>query len=142
MGYPSEAGFEAARSGPVRQAMTFDEYRSASSRTIPADFTPQQTLDVGKDNLWEAGEAANIIKKHVKHGHDLNAVNKSDVKGRTYRQCLFDELGDVLWAVAAICTGAGFNMGDVAQANVEKLRKRYPEGFDPERSKNRAEEKP
>lgn len=126
---------------PDQISMTLDAYQRDSSRTIPSDFTPAQTMDVGKDNLWEAGEAANIIKKHVKHGHDLDAVNKSDVKGRTYRECLHDELGDVLWAVAAICTGAGFDLGAVASANVAKLRARYPQGFSEEASKNRQETK-
>ena len=68
-------------------------------------------------------------------------MNKSDVKGRTYRECLHDELGDVLWAVASICTGAGFKMGDVAEANVAKLRARYPTGFSEEASRNRQETK-
>lgn len=142
MGYPSDRDFEDARSGPTRVALTLSEFQRNASRTIPEGFSDAQTLDIGKDNLWEAGEAANILKKHLKHGHDLDAVNKSDVKGRTYRQCLYDELGDVLWAVATICTGAGFDLGKVAEANVEKLRKRYPAGFDPERSKNRADEAP
>lgn len=141
MSYPTDAELEEARTNraPPRAVLSLDEYQRASSRTIPEGVTPAQTLDIGKDNLWEAGEAANIIKKHVKHGHDLDAVNKSDVKGRTYRQCLHDELGDVLWAVATICTGAGFTLEQVAHANVHKLAKRYPEGFDPERSKNRQE---
>lgn len=142
MSYPTDADFEEARSNraPPRNALTLCEYQRASSRTIPEGFTPAQTLDIGKDNLWEAGEVGNVLKKHLKHGHNLDAVNKSDVKGRTYRQCLHDELGDVLWAVATICTGAGFSLESVAEANVAKLRARYPKGFDPERSKNRPTE--
>lgn len=39
------------------------------------------------------------------------------------------ELGDVLWYVAALCTKFGFDMGDVMAVNIEKLKKRYPDGY-------------
>lgn len=48
--------------------------------------------------------------------------------------------GDVLWYVAEIASGLGVELGAIAQGNVEKLRKRYPEGFDAERSLNREED--
>jgi hypothetical protein len=33
----------------------------------------------------------------------------------------------------------GLSLDDIAQRNIDKLRRRYPEGFDPERSRNRTE---
>jgi hypothetical protein len=49
------------------------------------------------------------------------------------------ELGDVLWYVAALCTRAGLDMGDVMGANIEKLRQRYPDGYSAEASQARAD---
>lgn len=36
-----------------------------------------------------------------------------------------------------MCDGFGWDMGDVMQMNIDKLKARYPEGFDMIRSNNR-----
>lgn len=101
--------------------MTLQEYQSLALRTIGnCDLT---VCALGLSG--ESGEVADHIKKVVGHGHDLD---KAKVK---------KELGDVLWYVAAGAELIGETLEDVAKANIEKLKKRYPDGFDPERSKNR-----
>jgi NTP pyrophosphatase (non-canonical NTP hydrolase) len=76
----------------------------------------------------EAGEVADIIKKIVGHGHPLDVPTKDKLN---------KELGDVLWYVATLCYALNLQMEDVAEANIYKLRTRYPEGFSTERSMNR-----
>ena len=49
------------------------------------------------------------------------------------------EQGDCLWYIGAFATVLGLSLDDIAQRNIDKLRKRYPEGFDTERSRNRTE---
>lgn len=75
----------------------------------------------------EAGELVDMIKKVIFHQHAMNpaAIGK--------------ELGDVLWYAAVLAHEVGLDLGDIAQQNLEKLQARYPNGFDPERSKNRVE---
>ena len=73
----------------------------------------------------EAGEVADQVKKHVGHGHALD------------RDKLADELGDVLWYVAVMAERIGVPLDEVMARNVDKLRRRYPEGFSTERSINR-----
>ena len=75
----------------------------------------------------ESGECIDILKKHEFQGHELN------------KDKLLDELGDVLWYVTQAAVGISATLEDVAQHNVEKLRRRYPEGFSADRSVNRAE---
>ena len=75
----------------------------------------------------EAGEVVDIIKKVLYHEHELDT------------SVLCKEVGDLLWYMALLCDTAGFTLDDAMRANVEKLRQRYPEGFDPQRSRNRAE---
>ena len=75
----------------------------------------------------EAGEVADMIKKHIFHGHDLPPED------------LVKELGDVCWYLALICHACGISIEHIMEKNIEKLRKRYPDGFSTEKSINRAE---
>ena len=52
-----------------------------------------------------------------------------------------EELGDVCWYVAELAAGMGLKLEDVMARNIAKLRKRYPDGFDAERSVHREEER-
>lgn len=74
----------------------------------------------------ESGEVLDIIKKWIFHEAilDLDHLEK--------------ELGDVMWYVALLCDSFGFDLDEVMQKNIDKLKARYPKGFDVERSKNRA----
>jgi NTP pyrophosphatase (non-canonical NTP hydrolase) len=42
----------------------------------------------------------------------------------------------VLWYLTNICNTIGMPLELVALQNVDKLKKRYPEGFDPKRSQD------
>ena len=75
----------------------------------------------------ESGEVADLLKKHMFHGEDLD------------KEDLAKELGDVCWYIAMICTAAGLKFEDILRGNIEKLKRRYPDGFSEEASKNRKE---
>lgn len=50
---------------------------------------------------------------------------------------LASELGDVAWYLAVSAYCLGFSLEDVFRINIQKLRNRYPEGFDTEHSIHR-----
>lgn len=66
----------------------------------------------------EAGEILGLIEKWIYFGQPLNYVK------------MVDELGDALWYVAQLCNALRIDMADVMQANIDKLRTRFPEKFD------------
>lgn len=68
----------------------------------------------------EAGEVAGKIKKlfRDKSGH----ITTAD------RESLKLELGDVLWYLAQICTELDLDLGEVAEANLQKLFSRQKRG--------------
>lgn len=108
--------------------MNLDEYQKAAGRTEAA--IPQRELMI-KNAIGlcgEAGETVELIKKHLFHGHPLD------------KEKLKKEIGDVLWYVAQLAAAAEISLEDVGQANVAKLKARYPEGFTPEASLNRPPE--
>ena len=50
------------------------------------------------------------------------------------------ELGDVAWYLAEAATALDVPLEDVLQANLDKLQKRFPEGFDTSASVHRNEQ--
>jgi len=113
--------------------MLLNKYQEDATRTA-RDFTDVK-IDPTKMALanWalgltgEAGEAAELIKKHVFHGHDLDLSE------------LRKEIGDVMWYLANLAQTAGLDLEDIGKHNLEKLRARYGDGFSEEKSRNRVE---
>ena len=105
--------------------MNFNDYQRLAQRTSNTDtFSAKITNGILGLN-GEAGECADLLKKFAFQGHDWDSSK------------LVKEMGDVLWYLAEIATGLGIDLDDVALMNIHKLRVRYPDGFDPERSKHR-----
>ena len=108
--------------------LQLDRYQQLAGRTSGAGGDGERRLVIAALGLaGEAGEFANMVKKLTAHGHDIPRTE------------LADELGDVLWYIAEAASACGLHLGDIAQQNVDKLRRRYPEGFSQERSINREE---
>ena len=70
----------------------------------------------------ESGEAIDIVKKWLAQGHELDKAR------------LAKELGDVAWYLAEAATSLDIPLEEILQGNLEKLKKRYPEGFDAQKS--------
>ena len=66
----------------------------------------------------ELGELNDMIKKWIFHEKEMDWEHFEK------------EIGDICWYIAAMCQAVGVNFSDVLQKNVDKLKARYPEGFD------------
>lgn len=108
--------------------MNLNEYQELAMRTSRKDISPDEHLHNAMLGLaGEVGECCDLVKKCFFQD------------GRDIRGDLFEELGDVLWYVAEAASAMGWDMGAIAAANVDKLRKRYPQGFEADRSLHREE---
>ncbi len=108
--------------------MEISEYQQLALRTLNRDNTKERLLEIGVMGLCgEAGEVIDIVKKHIAQGHELD------------REHLIDELGDVAWYLAETAYALDIDLDEVLSRNIAKLKKRYPQGFDAERSINRTE---
>lgn len=121
--------------------MTGNEYQQLAMRTNDRANTPRLTNAISNCNTitiaqlingvlgltGEAGEVSDLVKKGIFHekGIDLEHLKK--------------ELGDCAWYLAMICDACGFTLDDVMQTNIDKLKARYPEGFDAYRANHRQE---
>lgn len=96
----------------------FSEYARDAGRTITLDQdNEERKLNAALGLAGEAGEVVELIKKARFHGvpYDTDQVKK--------------ELGDILWYVNQMAYAHGLTLAEVAQANADKLRARYPNGF-------------
>lgn len=105
--------------------MTFNDYQNAAMRTANPEC--KNLSNVGLGLTGEAGECADIIKKHLHHGHNLD------------KEDLVKEFGDVCWYIALGCEVLGVDFEEVLKKNIDKLKARYPDGFDTEHSLHRQE---
>ena len=109
--------------------MTINEYQQLAMRTLNPALSEKDVLINGVMGLCgEAGEAIDIVKKHLAQGHPLD------------REALLKELGDVAWYLAETTYALGSDLESVLAGNIEKLRRRYPEGFASEKSIDRTED--
>jgi NTP pyrophosphatase (non-canonical NTP hydrolase) len=90
--------------------MDFYEYQDAVLKTLGPDADPRSlALGVG----GEAGEVMEIIKKAHRPGRSVDVEH------------LKEELGDVLWYVAALASHYNISLPIVAEHNIQKLKERY-----------------
>jgi len=102
--------------------MYLNRFQELSKRTMPkpnekGEYSFRDMANYAMGLAGEAGETTDLIKKHLFHAHPLD---KDEVK---------KELGDVMHYVAGLATMFGLSFDEITDANIEKLKKRYPNGF-------------
>lgn len=80
----------------------------------------ERLLTAGVGMNAEAGEFLEIVKKMVFQGKSWNEETRTH---------LIKELGDTMWYVAQACIALEVSFDEVIQTNIDKLMKRYPDGF-------------
>lgn len=109
-------------------SLTINGYQQAALRTESGSPKGYPRLLNGLMGLnGEAGECIDILKKHLFQGHELD------------REHMAKELGDVAWYLAVSADALGYDLETILQMNIDKLKARYPEGFNSEFSQNRKE---
>lgn len=109
----------------IRALVEAGEYGTAE------DLRKLQDIHIWAHGLaGEAGEVCDLLKKTHGHGKPYDADK------------MLKELGDVIWYVAVLAHAHGFTLDQVAQANVDKLKARYPKGFSVAAAAAKADETP
>ena len=109
--------------------MTINEYQKLAMTTLNPKLDEKEIIINGVMGLCgESGEAIDIVKKWLAQGHELD------------KEHLIKELGDIAWYLAETAHVLGVELEEVLSRNIEKLKARYPEGFDEEKSRKRTEE--
>ena len=111
-----------------KPTLTANEYQKLAMLTcsIPYEHKQEMLLHATTGLASEAGEFAGLLQKTYQ-GHEYD------------REHAIKELGDCCWMIAEACTALDVMMEEVMLCNIDKLKKRFPDGFDSERSLHRAQ---
>ena len=106
--------------------MTPNDYQQAALRTAPGDLPPERLLLNGLMGLnGEAGEAIDILKKHLFQGHELDTEHMAK------------ELGDVAWYLAVSANAIGYDLETIRIPGFQFVHIHLHDGFDAEHSLHR-----
>lgn len=107
--------------------MTINEYQIEAMKTASGTNYEhnEMLINAALGLCGEGGEVADIVKKATFQGHELDVEHVAK------------ELGDVAWYLAVGARAIGYDLETILQMNVDKLRARYPDGFDADKSQHR-----
>lgn len=110
--------------------MEINEYQELAMKTLNPNLNQQDILINAVMGLCgEAGEATDLVKKHLFQNHEFN------------KEEFVKELGDIAWYLAEACTAVDVKLEEVLEKNITKLKQRFPNGFDKNDSIKRVDEK-
>ena len=108
--------------------MDVNEYQKLAMVTLNPELNKKDVLINSVMGLCgESGEAIDIVKKWMAQGHELD------------KEHLAKELGDIAWYLAETAFALDVDLDEVFEGNIAKLKARYPEGFDTQRSVHRTD---
>ena len=98
--------------------MELKEYQELCKTTAKKGETPELEIsNWGLGIVGEAGDIASCIKKVVFHKNNL------------VKEGIKENIGDMMWYTAMICNFFNWDFSEILNENIEKLKKRYPGGF-------------
>lgn len=101
--------------------MDIQSYQKLAARTLPKLSSEQEDIQhMLFGMMTELGELVDTYKKHYAYGKELDLVN------------VMEEMGDIMWYWAGMCTITGINTSGTLQVNIDKLIARYPDKFEKE----------
>lgn len=106
--------------------MTLKEYKIESKRTCPKLSTnSEDLLHMALGMQTEAAEISDVFKKKLAYNKDIDWVNVKE------------EIGDLMWYIMNLCTFNDFDLEEILQTNIDKLKARFPDKFTEEKALNR-----
>jgi NTP pyrophosphatase (non-canonical NTP hydrolase) len=100
--------------------MTIKEYQKSTHRTnapLSDTYSQMVALHMVLGLMTEAGEIADVYKKNLAYGKSLDLIN------------IKEEIGDLMWYISELCNYHGWDLENILETNIEKLKARFPEKF-------------
>ncbi|QEA30812.1 nucleoside triphosphate pyrophosphohydrolase family protein [Secundilactobacillus malefermentans] len=95
--------------------MEFNDYQKAANRTLYGNEQVLTNCALGLSS--EVGEVVDLVRQYTFYSQNLD------------KKALTKEMGDVMWYLSQVAEWADIPFDNVAKDNIERLNKRYPNGF-------------
>lgn len=108
--------------------MDLKQYQKEASRTdapLGDTYSNLHAVHMVMGMQTEIGELMDVYKKHLAYNKPIDEVNEKE------------EIGDLMWYIACHCENKGWNLSDILETNINKLKARYPEKFNSDDAINR-----
>ena len=105
-----------------------------------AEVYPENSSRMFFHRLTLDGMAAHLLARAARPWHALYGEENSHANRGKRRQIALVQVAEVMEMVDEMLHQLYATLGEAMERNIEKLKKRYPDGFDPEKSLHRAEE--
>lgn len=107
--------------------MKANEYQKLAARTI-------------NNNLTKLCKEYHALHGMVGEIGEIHSLYQKTYQGHEYtEEHMKKEIGDLLWFIAEYCTVCDWKLEDIMQMNIDKLKARFPEGFEVDKSLHRKE---
>lgn len=97
--------------------MNFTDYQREAKRTAKELNWHTALMHAGMGVSGEAGELNDAIKRHTIYGKTFDIENYCE------------EIGDLLWFCAYAASVVDRSLAEIAEANINKLRVRFPDAY-------------
>lgn len=107
---------------------TIEQYIEDANRTnapMPDEYTKLTEIHMLMGMMTEVGELTDVYKKNLAYGKEIDITNVKE------------EIGDLMWYIAGFCKVNNFNLIEIMQTNIKKLKSRFPDKFTTENALNR-----
>lgn len=108
--------------------MNLKEYSKEASRTdapIDDNYNNLHAVHMVMGMVTEVGELQDVYKKHLAYGKPIDEVNEKE------------EIGDLMWYIINHCNNKGWDLEEILETNIKKLKARFPNKFTKEKAINR-----
>lgn len=110
----------------MKNKLTLEEYSKLTGRTLSdCGNSIMNDLHMVLGMQTEVAEIADVYKKHIAYGKNLDLVNVKE------------EIGDAMWYIQNMCNMNNWSLEEILYTNIEKLKSRYPEKFSNDNALNR-----
>ena len=120
--------------------MTGNEYQKLAMRTNDG-MSARRLANTINRTMSKAEQEYHALHGMVSEIGELHGIYQKKYQGHEEPtdEHKKKEVGDLLWFVAEYCTACDWSLDEIMQMNIDKLKARYPDGFDAEHSLHREE---